>query len=391
MIQCKHYPTCGGCSSQEVSYEEQLARKTAHYLTTFGALAEGVKIHPILACKTPWHYRNKMEFSFSQNRAGEHFLGLIMRGSRRRHVMNIEECHLTSSWFSEVLNSVRSWWKESTLKAYHPYSNTGSLRTLILREGKRTQEKMVILTVSGEPEFALKKKEIEGYVDAVKRALPQGEVSIFLCVQQLQKGSPTQFYEMHLAGRDHILEKMEIASKTYTFKISPRSFFQPNPLQAELLYQRALEMSSADHETELLDLYCGTATLAMVFAHRVKRAYGIELCKEAVLDARCNLELNQIQNVEVEWGDVGKVLQEKNRPFTHLIVDPPRSGLNEEAIVQILRLSPKEIVYVSCNPTTQAENIKRFVEKGYALIELQPVDQFPHTPHLESIALLRRA
>ncbi len=388
---CKHVPHCGGCKTQQIDYAEQLQRKQESVKKLFNPAI----LHEILPCPDPWRYRNKMEYSFSQNKAGEHFLGLMIAKSRG-HVFNLEECYLTAPWFAQVLGSVRTWWKNSGLKAYHPYSNTGSLRTLTLREGRRTGDKMAILTVSGQPEFALNRAQLSGYVQAIKSALPEGEnPSIFLRIQQIKKGTPTQFYEMLLSGPDHISERLEIRvgeeQRSFTFKISPTSFFQPNPLQAELLYARALEMCALNRNMHVLDLYCGTATLGMIFASQAGRVSGIELCPEAVLDAESNLRANGIENVEVHQGDVGKILQSWKRDNLKpdlVIVDPPRAGLDATSMTEILQLAPKEILYISCNPETQAQNVKSFLENGYKLLELQPVDQFPHTPHLETIARL---
>jgi 23S rRNA (uracil1939-C5)-methyltransferase len=387
---CSHVPLCGGCSFQEIDYSEQLSRKETLIKEAFSSFSSNALIHSILPCASPWRYRNKMEFSFSQNRAGDQFLGLMIARSRGR-VLNLNECLLTSAWFSEVLNHVREWWKKSGLNAYHPYSNKGSLLTLTLREGRRTQDKMAILTVSGEPEYALTRDHIAGFVEAVQKV---ENMSIFLCIRQQKKGSPTQFFEMHLSGKDHISEKMEIhigdMIKPFHFKISPRSFFQPNPLQAEILYSRALEMAKVDRSMHVLDLYCGTATLSMIFALQAGQVTGMELSPEAVLDAECNLKANGIENVTILSGDVAKILETwQGNP--HLVcVDPPRSGLSTQAVDQILGLNPDKILYVSCNPLTQAENVKVFIEKGYLLEELQPVDQFPHTKHVENIAVLRR-
>ncbi len=393
---CSHVPLCGGCSWQQIEYSEQLNKKRENVKKLFEPLGvfDSMIFHEILPCPAPWRYRNKMEFSFSQNKAQDHFLGLMIARSRRR-VFNLEECYLTAPWFAETLCSVRNWWKASGLKAYHAHYNTGSLRTLTLREGRRTGDKMAILTVSGEPEFSLNKEQLAGYVEAVKSALPGENVSIFLRIHQIKKGTPTQFYDMVLSGPDHITEKLEIKiggeTRAFTFKISPMSFFQPNSLQAELLYSRALEMCAVNKEMHVFDLYCGTATLGMIFAQQAGRVSGIELNPEAVFDAESNLQLNGIDNVQIHQGDVGKILQswEKDKLKPDLvIVDPPRSGLDATSIAQILQLAPKEILYISCNPETQAQNVKVFIENGYKLLELQPVDQFPHTPHLETIARL---
>lgn len=394
---CKHFRVCGGCISQHRPYEIQLQEKEAAVKQAFGTLLDNVLFHPIIPCSNPWQYRNKMEFSFSQNKAGEYFLGLMMKGKRR--VVDLEECHLVSSWFTTVLAEIRKWWKESTLLAYWPQQDSGHLRTLIVREAKNYCGKMVMLTVSGNPDFALNKTQLASFIAAVKRTLPESEhpfLSIFLRVQQIKKGSPTQFFEMLLDGPDHIIEVLHIetakSKKSLQFKISPTSFFQPNTLQAELLYSAALKMVKDLSDKTVFDLYCGTATLSLCAAQDAKEVIGIELNPHAVFDATINQEMNAVNNFTIHKGDVGVVLEQlKNDKKPDLImVDPPRVGLDARAIENILHFSPKEILYVSCNPKTQAENIKIFVQAGYNLVEIQPVDQFPHTSHVENIVLLAK-
>jgi 23S rRNA (uracil1939-C5)-methyltransferase len=339
-----------------------------------------------------------MEFSFSQNRAGERFLGLIIAGSRG-HVLNLSECHLVSSWFVQVIENVRNWWEQSGLQAYR-MNDTGSLRTLCVREGKRTGDKLVMLTVSGNPDYALNKVQLKSFIEAVKLAVPQElwpRLSIFLRVQQIHKGTPTQFYEMHLHGPDHLLEKMHLSLDQpveFTFKISPTSFFQPNTFQAEKLYSEALNMIRFPKK-QVLDLYAGTATLGMAMAARAERVIAIELNPHACFDAAMNKELNGLTNLEILCGDVGKKLEElQKRPDfivpDLIVVDPPRTGLDEAALSHLKKLSADEILYVSCNPETQASNIQILALAGYRLVKIQPVDQFPHTPHIENIALLQR-
>ena len=390
---CPHLPLCGGCSKQHLDYGAQLSEKQTLIDTLFAPwLQDGtIEHYPIIGSEDPWYYRNKMEFSFSQNLAGDHFLGLMQRGGRRR-VENLNECHLTPLWFVDVLKSVREWWKKSGVLAYHTFKDTGALRTLTVREGRRTRDKMAILTVSGNPAFALSSEAIAGFTAAVKSALPEGEnPSLFLRIQQIQKGSPTQFYEMHLSGPDHIKEMLG----GLKFKISPTSFFQPHTVQAEKLYARARELSQLHKEMTVYDLYCGTASISMAFAPHVKKVIGIELNPHAIFDAKENLVLNQIDNVELHIGDVGKVLQKLKAdsgftPPDLVIVDPPRSGLDPLALSHLFELAPKQILYISCNPHTQVENIKNLYAAGYTLKAIQPVDQFPHTAHLENIALLHR-
>ncbi len=368
---CKHVGVCGGCSLQQLNYPKQLEIKSNRIRELF----PNADIAEIIPCRSPWAYRNKMEYTFSENKAGEKFLGLIIARSRS-HVINLDECHLTSSWFIDTLKRVKDWWDTTTLQAYHHYSNTGTLRNLILREGIQTGDKMVILTVSGHSDYAPSQPDLDSF-----KALFSTE-SIFLKIHQIQKGKPTQFFEVHLNGPEHLTERLN----HYVYKISPSAFFQPNTLQAERLYEAAVKMPVLSRDSVVFDLYCGIASLGMTFAPYVKKVLGIELNPYAVFDARQNLDINQIKNMEVLQGDVGKVLLELSETPDLIIIDPPRSGLEERAIKLLLRLKPSQILYVSCNPKTQARDIELL--KGYRLQKVQPVDQFPQTPHLENISYL---
>ncbi len=384
---CSHVPECGGCVWQQMDYEAQVRLKEEQLRAVFGD-----KVRPIIRCDTPWQYRNKMEFSFSQNKAGERFLGLVIGGSKG-HVMNLKECHLVSGWFIEVLSAVRKWWEESGLNAYR-MNDTGTLRTLILREGKRTGDKLVMLTVSGNPAFAIGKGQMASFVEAITKVVGKERVSVFLRVQQACKGSPTQFFEMHLSGPDHLLEKCVVEGKEFVFKISPSSFFQPNTLQAEKLYAEALKMIHG-HKEHIMDLYAGIGTLGLICAQRAKRVTSIELNPYAVYDGESSKELNGIEHCEMVRGDVGKVLERLRQKEGFVapdlvIVDPPRTGLDAAALGHLIELGPKEILYISCNPATQAANIQELSQAGYRLEAIQPVDQFPHTIHIETIALLKR-
>jgi 23S rRNA (uracil1939-C5)-methyltransferase len=322
-----------------------------------------------------------MEFSFSQNKKGDRFLGLMMKGARGK-VVTLSTCHIAPPWFTETLQRVFTWWEGTALAAFHPHHGTGALRNLTMREGRRTQQKMVILTVSSTPEFALTKTDLERFKAAVG-----GGVSLFLRVQQCIKGQPTQFYEMHLGGRDKIVEELHIQGRILKVGLSPTAFFQPNTLQAEELYTAALEMIPKGQVGHLLDLYAGTATLSMVFASRATKITAIELNPNAVLDARENLQNNGIRHVEVLQGDVGELLSGLSSADL-VIVDPPRTGLGPDALAHLRRLAPPRILYISCNPKTFAANLLEL--PGYRLRRLRPVDQFPHTPHIELVGLLER-
>lgn len=396
---CRHVPYCGGCSLQQIDYQEQSKWKHEYILQLFKEEIEEHKPHvdPLLPCENPWHYRNKMEFSFSQTKEGQRFLGLIMSGSRGR-VFNLEECFLCPTWYPSILKATHSFWEESGLSAYHMMKDTGSLRTLTLRQGIKTQDRMVILTVSGNVEYKLKAEHLALFKAKLKQSMDEKEwerTSVFLQIHQIQKGSPSQFYEMLLHGADHIKEKLSIQlngqEKGFTFKISPTSFFQPNTRQAEKLYQRALEILGPVDKA--FDLYCGTGTLSLLLGAISKEVIAVELNPYAVYDAEVNKEYNNISNVRFIKGDVGQVLESLSQDPSFAfpdaaIVDPPRAGLDTKAIAYLVQLKPKKILYISCNPKTQAVNVKELAKAGYKVKCIQPVDQFPHTMHLENIVLL---
>lgn len=386
---CAHASLCGGCSWQSMSYEAQIRHKQERVLHFFqGQIESETKLLPMIPCEVPWSYRNKMEFSFSENRAGTKYLGLMIAHAEP-YVFNVERCHIAPEWMSSCLGRVRTWWEASGIQAYYPPKDTGTLRYLTLRESVRGGQKMAVLNVSGNPDYAPPREQLERFVEAVGDGM-----GIFIRIHQTKKGTPTRFYEMHLAGLDHVEEELRLKCGSLRFKISPASFFQPNTLQAEKLYDAAMDLLGAGNRL-VYDLYCGTGTLGMSAARISERVVGIELSPEAVLDAEENAKKNSLSNISFYQGDAAKILTRLmatdgfERPDC-VIVDPPRAGLGELALHQIQALLPKKILYVSCNPETQAEDVRFLIKAGYRLIALQAVDQFPHTAHVENLALLQR-
>lgn len=402
---CIHFATCGGCRWQHFSYEDQLVNKEAYIKDCFSSLlAPDLTFYPISRCETPWEYRNKMEFSFSENQAGDKFLGLMIDSSKGK-VLNLTECHLVHEWFIDALKAVREWWKESNLEAYHPYKNTGTLRTLTLREGLRSGDRQAMLTVSGDPKYAIHKKQISDFVQALHKAAAPKEnpdnFGIFVRIQQTAKGRPTEFFEMPVDGPDTIEEILHIQgaegqhTESLKFGISPSAFFQPNTHQAEKIYSFVLQLAKIPQDAVVYDLYCGTGTLGICLAKHVKQVIGVELSRESAHDAKENIKLNGITNMKIISGSVGEVLaqlqnQSEIPPPDVVVVDPPRAGLDPQSIRLLLTLKPSTLVYVSCNPSTQASNVHELINGGYKLECLQPVDQFPQTVHVENIAILRR-
>ncbi|MFI0434376.1 MAG: 23S rRNA (uracil(1939)-C(5))-methyltransferase RlmD [Parachlamydiaceae bacterium] len=402
--QCQHFGKCGGCRWQHIAYEDQLKQKEAlikGYFSPF--LQENTAWHPIIPCQSPWEYRNKMELSFSADKAGNRYLGLILYGTRG-YVFQMQECRLMSEWVSKAVKSVSQWWEASGLEAYHMGKNKGSLRTLTLRQGQRTGDRMVILTVSGNPDFALNKKQLDHFVAALRESIEPSildqKLSIFLRIQQIAKGQATQFYEMLLYGPDHIREILHIEteknqSDLLNFRISPTAFFQPNTLQAEKLYSEAIQLTQAPSGSIIYDLYCGTGTLGICMAKKAKKVVGIEINPESSLDAVENVKKNHLSHVSILTGDVGHLLgpllQDPGLRPDVVLVDPPRAGLDDRAIGHLIRIKAPILTYISCNPATQAKNLAILLKEGYHLRAVQPVDQFPHTLHVENIAVLTRS
>lgn len=389
---CSHFGKCGGCVLQQMDYSEQVKYKENKVKALFPH-TDPTLFYPLMRADPLYGYRNKMEFSFSQNLQGEKFLGL-MQGAGKGRVETIQRCHLCSLWASHLLQKIRQWWEASNLQAYYMPKNAGHLITLTVREGMRTNAKLVMLTVSGNPEFALKKEELDSYKRAVLEALPnEKQLSIYLQIKQMGRGISTQFFEMHLAGPDTLSEELHLTTynekKVIKLKVNPSSFLQPNTYQAERFYAKAIELLELQGDELLLDLYCGIASIGLSLASHVKRVVAIEINPYAVHDAKENIKLNNQTNIEVHLGDVGKVLKELALAQPDVVViDPPRAGLDALACEQLLQLGPEKICYISCNPETQSRDIALLT--GYQIKAIQPVDQFPHTIHMENIVILHK-
>ncbi len=395
---CAHFGSCGGCKWQHIDYKEQLRLKERGILQAFSRFSiKEEAIFPIIPSVSPFQYRNKMEFTFSTDFAGNRYLGLVM-GEGRRRVVDLHECHLVKPWFVDALKTVRTWWEETGLEAYHMIRDEGSLRTLVIREGVKSSDRLVMLTVSGKAEYEIPKEDIATLISSLREVLEDEthELSVFLRVQQIAKGVSTNFFEMTLYGKSYFEETLRIhfgdrEPKNLTFRVSPTSFFQPNTLQAERLFSRALELGDVKSEDIVYDLYCGTGTIGICFAPFVKQVIGIELSSEAAADAKVNAALNHLTNYSVFSGAVRHTLEYLVTKFPKpdiLIVDPPRVGLDEQSKEQLLTILPKKIIYVSCNPESQVADVEDFLKKGYTIKAIQPVDQFPQTIHVENICVL---
>lgn len=389
---CKHFGNCGGCSLQYLSYQDQLLIKEQNVkdaISRIGGLDED-KVLPTVGCKSPWNYRNKMEFSFSRSEDGELSLGLHVK---RRHydVVELTECFLFEPYVGDLVAKVRDFFRNLDGKGV--LKEGPKLMSLVVRQGKNTGEIMVnLIAENGEAVFledflSLILEFFNGNEDIIK--VGRELKSVFYTHIHNQKGSRKKISEHMLWGNSTINEILKIEDDiSLKFKISPQAFFQPNTLQSQELYKIALNFADLSGKETVYDLYCGIGTISLLAAHKAAFVYGIELNEPAILNAKSNMELNNIKNVEFVIGDVGKNLSFIPKKPDVVIIDPPRSGLNPDVVDHISSLKPGKIVYVSCNPTTLARDLSLFAKTGYNLIQVQPVDMFPQTYHIECVALL---
>lgn len=402
---CRHFGVCGGCRWQHVDYTAQLDFKRQHVVDALERIGgfRGVSVGQTLGSERTYYYRNKMEFSFGDRwfpreawetvreytpQAGDERFALGLHMSERfDKILDIEECWLQSETSARIVNAVRSFSKEHRISAYSPHAHSGFLRNLVIRNSERTGEVMVnLVTLDERPEVmrALRGRllvEFPGITTIVNNITGR--------TAQVAVGETEQVYH----GEGYITER--IGNRTY--RISANSFFQTNTAQAERLYDVARRMARLSPTDLLFDLYSGTGTIALHLANDVRQIIGIESVATSVDDARRNAVMNGVTNCSFMLGDLKEVLAamadvrpERAAPDV-VIVDPPRAGMHEKVVRQLLQLQPRRIVYVSCNPSTQSRDVKILCSEGlYAIEEVLPVDMFPHTYHIESVVALSR-
>jgi 23S rRNA (uracil1939-C5)-methyltransferase len=379
---CSHFPACGGCRFQDLAYDAQVAAKHAWVedsLRRIAGIAEP-PLEPIVPAEEPFFYRNKMEYSFAPGPDGPE-LGLH-RAGRWDEVLGIERCWLTTELGNSIRNTVRDWAREERLEAFDQAEATGYLRHLVVREGRNTGQALVQL-VTHERERFDRERLIE-----VLTAFPEVR-SIHWSVND----TPAEVTNLpsKLVWGDEAIEE-EIGG--LRFRVRPNAFLQTNTRMAERLYELAAEAAGLTGGETVYDLYCGIGTIGLSLARGAMTVWGVEISEESVACAIENAELNAVGNAAFFAGNVGEVLRElrdrAGEPHV-VVVDPPRAGLAGKALRRLGELAAPRVVYVSCNPTTLAGDAKRLADDyGYRLVRARPVDMFPHTPHVECVALLER-
>lgn len=394
---CRFFGVCGGCKWQNLNYESQLEFKRDHVIESFERIGGFKGIDKIVLRTLPsdeiYFYRNKIEFSFSEQKyffegdVDDNFALGFHPPDRFDKVLDIDGCFLQSELSNEILNFTRDYFKSKNISIYSTEKDEGYLRFLVIREGKNTGEVMVnLVTFEDKPEimneFAdvlLEKfsriKTIVNNINTRKAQIAIGE------------------YEKIYHGDGTIKERLG----DFIFQISSNSFFQTNSRQAEKLYRRIIELADLKSDDVVYDFYSGIGTISIFISPLVREVVGLELVESAVENAWVNAEINGVKNCKFIAGDLRKKLYVdrgwmKETPKPNIIViDPPRSGMHPDVVKAVAKIQPRTIVYVSCNPTTQARDIKLLTEynPNYAIEIIQPIDMFPHTYHIENIALLK--
>jgi 23S rRNA (uracil1939-C5)-methyltransferase len=379
---CQHYPACGGCRFQDLAYEAQTEAKAAQVddaLRRIGGI-EQPPLEPILPAEQIFHYRNKLEYSFTQLEELP-TLGFHKAG-RWDEVLEIERCWLTTDLGNAVRNAVGEWARGEKLVAYDQAEHSGYLRHLVVREGLNTGQVLVQLVTGPGEKF-----DTGGFVDAL-RHFPEVR-SIHWSINETA-AEVTNLPTRLLWGEEAIEEEL----CGLRFRVRPNAFLQTNTRMAERIYELVREFAALGGNETVYDLYCGIGTIGLVLARDALTVWGIDISEESIACALENAELNGIGNAAYFAGNVGQALAElrdRSGAADVVVVDPPRAGLAGKALKRLGEVGAPRVVYVSCNPTTLAGDLKRLRDEyGYELRRAKPVDMFPHTPHVETVSLLER-
>ncbi len=396
-VKCDHFNDCGGCTFQNLDYKIQTQYKEQHVHDNFKRIGGFTEFdaEPILVCDDIFHYRNKMEFTFSNRRwttddepenvDASFALGLHISG-RYNKILDINYCHLQSEDANRILNLVKKMCVDLEIPPYDIKEHEGFMRHLMIRHGSATDEIMVNLVTSKDG-----REILAPIVNQLVEKFPN-IVCIVNNVTTRRAGVSSGEHQHVLFGKDTINEKLG----SYEYMISADSFFQTNTHQAKRLYDVIVEEASLTGNEVVYDLFCGTGSISLYLAQYAKQVYGFELVMSAVQDAMQNAQTNNIKNAMFFAGDLMNLFRtnieaQQLEPPHVMIVDPPRAGLHPKTVEDLLDKNPEKIVYVSCNPSTQARDVKILCENGFELKKIRPVDMFPHTPHIENIATLVRS
>ena len=376
----KELKDCGGCQIQELDYQEQLNIKTnevKQVISRIGKL-EDVVVHPALGMEEPFRYRNKAQFPI-QKVDGSPVIGFYKKKSH--DIIPTDQCIIQHDVNDKIIKIIKTYIRAYKVSVYDEKTHTGVLRHLVTKVGFASKEVMVVLVANGR-----KLPYLNELASVLKENIP-GFKTLVVNVNREKTNVILGNENRVIYGDGKINDNIG----DLVFEISPLSFFQVNPVQTEVLYNKALEYANLGENDTVFDIYCGIGTISLFLAQKAKKVYGIEIVEEAIKDAKRNAEINNLDNVEFYVGkaeDVVPKMYKQGKRANVVVVDPPRKGCDEKVLDTIVSMQPDRVVYVSCNPSTLARDLAYLNEKGYKSLEVQPVDMFPHSVHIENVALI---
>ncbi len=375
---CPISKKCGSCQYQGMAYHKQLQKKQRQEESLLGSFG---KVEPIIGMKNPYYYRNKVHAVFDRDRRGNVISGTYEAKSHR--VVAVENCLIEDQKSQEIIHTIKNLLKSFKIKTYDEDTGYGLLRHVMIRRGFKSGEIMVIL-VLGSPILPSK----NNFVKALRKEHPE-ITTVVLNVNDKKTSMVLGEKEKPIYGPGFI--KDELCG--CTFRISPKSFYQVNPVQTEILYNTAIEYAGLKGKETIIDAYCGIGTISLIAAKHVKKVIGVELNKDAVKDAKINAKENHITNAEFRQGDAGEFMvkmAENDQKADVVFMDPPRAGSDVKFLSSVVKLNPKKVVYISCGPDTLARDLKYLTKHGYQVKRIQPVDMFPFCDHCETVVLLEQ-
>lgn len=368
---------CGGCQIKNLDYNKQLQIKTNEVVQVIKRIAklDDVKIHDTLGMEVPQRYRNKAQFPIKIEN-NEVQIGFYKKKSH--DIIPMEKCHIQHDINDEIVKIVKDYINENNISIYDEKTHKGSLRHLVTKVGYTTKEVMVVLVINDKS-----LPNIEKLVDELKEKI-EGFKTLVLNINKNKTNVILGRENKNIYGNGKINDYIG----NLVFEISPLSFFQVNPLQTKVLYDKTLEYAELSDNDTVFDIYCGIGTISLFLAQKAKKVYAVEIIEDAIKDAKINAKINNLENVEFFVGEAESVvpkLYSEGKKANVVVVDPPRKGCDEKVLNTIISMNPEKIVYVSCNPSTLARDLAYLDENGYKCIEIQPVDMFPHTMHVETV------
>ncbi len=375
--QCPNYKKCGGCQLQNMDYERQLRFKQAQVVKLLGRFH---RVNQIIGMENPIHYRNKVQAAFGE-RGGKLISGVYQSSTHK--IVPVDDCLIEDTVADSIIVTVRKLAQSFKMRAFNDTTMRGFLRHVLVKRGFLSGQVMVVLVTAG-GDFPSQRSFINALlgrhpeITTIVRNINERHTSLVL-------GDKSQV----LYGDGYIKE--ELCGKT--FRISPKAFYQVNPVQTEVLYSKAIEFAELDGNQRVIDAYCGTGTIGIITSDKAKEVIGVELNADAVEDAKFNARKNNVQNIRFFCDDAGKFMSgiaKEGEEIDVVITDPPRAGCSREFLDSLVELSPEKVVYISCNPVTLARDLNYITRRGYKARRIQPVDMFPFTEHIECVVMLEK-